>query len=60
MGKYSPYFIKVEVDPTGNENYVLSGTSQLLSVPYALYAGNTIGEDGWTMEIIFITQTQEM
>jgi hypothetical protein len=35
------YFIKTETDPTGGTNYTISGTSQLLSVPYALYAGNT-------------------
>ncbi|MFC2138862.1 hypothetical protein ACFLTE_11860, partial [Bacteroidota bacterium] len=33
-----PYFIKTEVDPTGGINYTIIGTSQLLSVPYALYA----------------------
>jgi uncharacterized protein (TIGR02145 family) len=33
-----PYFIKTETDPTGGTNYSLTGTSQLLSVPYALYA----------------------
>lgn len=33
-----PYFIKSETDPTGGTNYTISGTSQLLSVPYALYA----------------------
>ena len=33
-----PYFIKVELDPEGGYNYILSGISQLLSVPYALYA----------------------
>ena len=33
-----PYFIKTEVDPTGGTNYTITGTSQLLSVPYALYA----------------------
>lgn len=33
-------FIKVEVDPAGGSNYTLSGTQQLLSVPYALYAQN--------------------
>lgn len=32
------HFIKTEVDPTGGDNYSLSGTSELLSVPYALYA----------------------
>ena len=33
-----PYFIKTETDPAGATNYNISGTSQLLSVPYALYA----------------------
>lgn len=33
-----PYFIKVETDPAGGTNYTITGTSQLLSVPYALYA----------------------
>jgi len=33
-----PYFIQTETDPTGGTNYTISGTSQLLSVPYALYA----------------------
>jgi uncharacterized protein (TIGR02145 family) len=33
-----PYFIKTETDPTGGINYSIIGTSQLLSVPYALHA----------------------
>jgi len=33
-----PYFIKTETDPDGGINYSISGTSQLLSVPYALFA----------------------
>ena len=32
------YFIKMETDPNGSANYTITGTSQLLSVPYALYA----------------------
>ncbi len=35
-----PYFIKTETDPSGGTNYSLVGTSELLSVPYALYASN--------------------
>ncbi|MBK9329410.1 MAG: hypothetical protein IPM95_08890 [Sphingobacteriales bacterium] len=34
------YFAKVEIDPSGGTTYQLLGTSQLLSVPYALYAEN--------------------
>ncbi len=32
------HFVKTELDITGNRNYEFIGTSQLLSVPYALYA----------------------
>lgn len=32
------YFIKVETDPSGGTSYTISGTTQLLSVPYAFYA----------------------
>jgi uncharacterized protein (TIGR02145 family) len=33
-----PYFIKTETDINGGSSYTISGTSQLLSVPFALYA----------------------
>lgn len=33
-----PYFIKTESDINGGTNYALTGTQQLMSVPYALYA----------------------
>lgn len=33
-----PFFLKTETDPSGGTNYNITGTSQLLSVPYALYA----------------------
>lgn len=33
-----PYFIKTETDPAGGTSYSITGTSQLLSVPYALHA----------------------
>lgn len=33
-----PYFIKTETDINGGTNYSLTGTQQLMSVPYALYA----------------------
>jgi uncharacterized protein (TIGR02145 family) len=36
-----PYFIKTETDPAGGTNYAIVGTSQLLSVPYAMYAANS-------------------
>jgi len=48
-----PYFVKTETDPAGATNYTITGTSQLLSVPYAMYAkiagtvsgGHYIGEE---------------
>ncbi len=33
-----PYYIKTETDLNGGTNYTISGTSQLISVPYALHA----------------------
>lgn len=36
-----PYFIKTETDPAGGTSYTIEGTSELLSVPYALYAANS-------------------
>jgi hypothetical protein len=52
-----PYFLQIELDPTGSSNYTDMGTSQLWSVPYALYAktsgsgggtGGTVGATGAT------------
>ena len=34
------YFIKIETDPTGGTSYSIIGTSQILSVPYTLYANS--------------------
>ena len=39
-----PYFVQTETDLDGGSNYSISGTSQLMSVPYALYSLN--GEPG--------------
>lgn len=32
------YFIKTETDPTGGTTYTITGTNQLMSVPYALHS----------------------
>lgn len=37
------HFLKIEMDASAGTNYQLMGTSQLLSVPYALYAGKSGG-----------------
>ena len=39
-GNY-PYYLKIDIDPNGGDNYLNLGTSQLLSVPYAIYAGQS-------------------
>ena len=44
-----PYFIETAADVTGGTSYTVMGTSQLMSVPYALYAktsGNGSGPQG--------------
>lgn len=33
-----PFFAETEIDPTGGSNYSITSTTQLLSVPFALYA----------------------
>lgn len=35
------YYIKTETDPAGGTSYSIAGTTQLLSVPYALYSKNS-------------------
>ena len=43
----SPFFIKTQTDPTGGTNYTITGSSQLMSVPYALFSANgTPGPQG--------------
>ena len=39
------YFISVQLDPNGGSNFRTMGTSQLLAVPYALYAQKS-GDSG--------------
>jgi uncharacterized protein (TIGR02145 family) len=36
-----PHFIKLEADFSGGSNYIVLGTQELMSVPYALYASKT-------------------
>ncbi len=43
-----PYFIKTETDPIGGTNYTISGTNELMSVPYALFSANGTGATGAT------------
>jgi hypothetical protein len=42
-----PYFIQTETDPLGGTNYSITGSNQLMSVPYALFSANgTPGPEG--------------
>lgn len=43
-----PYYVKTETDPNGSANYTIFGVSQLLSVPYALYAAKSGDDKGFT------------
>ncbi len=51
-----PYFIKIETDPAGGTDYTIIGTSQLMSVPYALYAKNS-GSPVWSLNGNFGTNS---
>ena len=44
-------YLQTAIDLSGGTNYSLSGTTQLLSVPYALYAQNALAgiPNGWTL-----------
>lgn len=35
-----PWFLKTQIDPDGGQNFTLSTTQQLMSVPYAIFAAN--------------------
>jgi len=35
------YFLKVEIDPQGGFNFIAEDTTQLLSVPYAMYSNSS-------------------
>ena len=39
-----PYFLETSIDVSGGTNYVVMGSNQLMSVPYALYAKNSSGD----------------
>ena len=46
-----PYFIKTETDPAGGTNYTITGTQELLSVPYAMYATKSANDASQTAAI---------
>jgi len=42
-------FMQVEMDATGGTSYINMGTQQMMSVPYALYAGSSGDTIGWIL-----------
>jgi uncharacterized protein (TIGR02145 family) len=46
--RYGGYYLKTDIDPTGGNTYTITSTTQLLSVPYALYAKTS--EQGTVVE----------
>ena len=39
------HFLQIELDVSGGTNFVLFGSSELMSVPYALYANDVLNKD---------------
>jgi len=48
-----PYFIEVQADVAGGATYSMSGTTQLLSVPYALHAKSAERLAGASGEVLY-------
>ncbi len=47
-----PFFLRIGIDPTGGTDYTINGISELLSVPYALYAetsGDANTNESWNL-----------
>ena len=51
------YFLKIDIDPDGGTDYVNLGASQLLSVPYALYAKESGSGGGGMPQILTFDET---
>jgi uncharacterized protein (TIGR02145 family) len=49
-----PFFVKTETDPNGGNNYTITNTSQLLSVPYSLYAKDVSSSFSVTGDTLYI------
>jgi hypothetical protein len=49
-----PYYLMTETDPAGGTSYSITGTMQLMSVPYALYA-ETAGNAGTDSQTLSVT-----
>ena len=54
------YFIKTETDPEGGNNYSINAVSQLLSVPYALFANQSKKAELLGNEGVYATLTDTL
>lgn len=56
-------WLKIEMDPTGGNNYAPMGSTQLLSVPYAMYSGTSLNGgssgsgDNWGTQSVITNMT---
>ena len=46
-----PFYVKTETDPEGGTNYRITGSSELLSVPFAFFAMNVQNNNGQFVKI---------
>jgi uncharacterized protein (TIGR02145 family) len=53
------HFLKIEMDATGGTNYAMIGTTQMMSVPYALYA-KSAGSSSGSMSVSTFGDTLTM
>ena len=51
------YYCKTETDPAGGTSYSITGTSQLISVPYALHAKTVQTGDNWGTQSVISDAT---
>jgi hypothetical protein len=54
-----PYFLEIEFDPEGGTNYTKLGTSQLMSVPYALYSQQTGKLSDYGSDTLFVVKDKQ-
>ena len=55
-----PFFIETKIDPTGGDNYTITGVSEILSVPYAFYANNVRLNKNDEMLELYINDNDEL
>lgn len=53
-------YLKAEIDITGGTNYTIIGTTQLMSVPYALYAGSSKKTENGVISVNTITDLKNL